>query len=593
MNEFDKKIYLDRNEHNYGPAPIVYDILRKVDKNLLGFYSREFDKGIKSSLSKFIGECFNIHEQNVLLGYGGEDLLKQVVHHYLTEGENNTLLIPQYSWWYYKQIAKEVNGITHEYPMIKGENSFIYDLDGMKKSYTLNKPKMVLIASPNNPTGNSISVNSLNEFIDFVDKNTIVVIDEAYAMYRSTDYSPIKELVDNYPNVIVIRTFSKYYGLPAVRIGFALVSENLRSIIESSTRYLGYNRISEKMAIAVIKEVDYYENIRIKLADDKKMFKNELEQLDGWKVFHSDANFILVEIPEIIKEELKDFLDSRNLIIKFMNEDSLFNHLRITLGTQEQNQMLVDSIKEYYDKKKTKAVILAAGMATRLHPLTLNIPKCLLEVDGKKILERSINNILASGITEIIIVTGFLNEMIENFVQDIYPKVKFTFIHNERYKETNNIYSLWLCMDQLESSRVLLMDSDIIFEPEIITRLFESKHENCLALNDHDLSDEEIKVIVDDQNRITELSKICSIPNATGESIGIELFDNRFISELKKELDLMILDEGLVNVFYELAFERLIQKGQVVLPVDTTDLFSMEIDTEEDYNIVNKTESIS
>jgi histidinol-phosphate aminotransferase len=589
MEKHDARLYLDRNEHNYGPAPIVYDILKSVDKDLLGFYSREFDKGIKSSLSKFIGECFDIPEKRVLLGYGGEDLLKQVVHGYLAGASNNTLLIPQYSWWYYKQIAGEVGGNTEEYPMQIGTDSFLYDLDGMKETYKKYNPKMVLIASPNNPTGNTISGKLLREFLEFVNKDTIVVIDEAYAMYQTTDYKPVKELVDSYPNLIVIRTFSKYYGLPAVRIGFALVSENLESIIQSSTRYLGYNRISEEMAIAVMKETDYYESISHKMAEDKLMFKTELEQIPGWKVYESNANFILVEIPEQVKNSLKRYLVDRNIIVKFMNEDGLHNHLRVTLGTQEQNRLLVDNIKAYYaESAKTKAVILAAGMASRLRPLTNDTPKCLLEVGGKKILQRSVDNIIANGITDIIVVTGYLKEMIESYLLENYPQVNFTFLHNEKYDCTNNIYSLWMCKEVLGSGKVLLLDSDIVFEEQIISRLMKSGYENCLALNDHELGEEEIKVIVDNQNQITEISKVCSISNSIGESIGIELFNQDFLKDLYAEMDQMILEEGLDNVFYELAFERIIQKGQAVSPVDTTDLFSMEIDTVEDYKEVSE-----
>lgn len=589
MEMKDENLYLDRNEHNYGPAPVVYDILKSVDKDLLGFYSREFDKGIKSSLSKYIGECFNIPENRVLLGYGGEDLLKQVVHGYLPKAENNTLLIPQYSWWYYKQIASEVGGSTYEYPMIQGEESYLYDLEGMKDAYTKYRPKIVLIASPNNPTGNSIPSEILKEFLDFVDKDTVVVIDEAYAMYKSTDFEPVQKLVDQYSNLIVIRTFSKYYGLPAVRIGFALVGEDLQDIIQSSTRYLGYNRISEQMAIAVMKEEKYYTSISEKMAADKLMFKNELEQIPGWKVYESDANFILVQLPDAIKANLKAYLLERNIIIKFMNEDGLYSHLRVTLGTQEQNRLLVDTIKEFYQKAlKTKAVILAAGIASRLRPLTDSTPKCLLEVGGKKILERSVDNIIANGITEIVVVTGYLNHMIEDYLKTNYPQVTFTFLHNEKYASTNNIYSLWMCKKVIGDDNILLLDSDIVFEEKIINRLLHSNYDNCLALNNHELGDEEIKVIVNEENEITEISKVCSIQDSIGESIGIELFNQSFLKDLYAEMDVMIEKEGLENVFYELAFERIIQKGQKVIPVDTTDLFSMEIDTVEDYNDVKE-----
>lgn len=344
-------ILLDRNENNYGPAPVVFDILKSIDKNLLGFYSREFDKGIKSSLSRYIGEVFEIPEKRVLLGYGGEDLLKQIVHCYLSDTENNTLLIPSHSWWYYRQIADEVGGQTYEYPLYESEDSFKYDIEGMKKSIDEKNPKILFIASPNNPTGNSMAQKDLREILDYVSKDCVVVIDEAYAMYRSTETSYVKDLLDKYPNLVLIRTFSKYYGLPALRIGFALVGENLNEFIGFSTRYLGFNRISEEIGIAVMQEKDYYEDVSKKMNEDKEMFKRELNVFDGWKVFNSDANFVLVKIPEDIKESLKKFLLERNMMIKFMNEELLNCHLRVTLGTQEQNRLLVSLIKEYYEQR--------------------------------------------------------------------------------------------------------------------------------------------------------------------------------------------------------------------------------------------------
>ncbi len=347
----DKEILLDRNEHNYGPAPVVFDILKSIDKDLLGFYSREFDKGIKSSLSRHIGEVFGIPEKRVLLGYGGEDLLKQVVHCYLADADNNTLLIPSHSWWYYRQIADEVGGQTFEYPLYEDEDTFKYDIDGMKKSIDEKNPKILFIASPNNPTGNSLAQKDLCEILEYVSDECVVVVDEAYAMYRSTDNSYVKDLIAKYPNLVIIRTFSKYYGLPALRIGFALVGEKLEEFIGFSTRYLGFNRISEEIGIAVMQEKTYYEEISRKMREDKEMFKKELNVLEGWKVFESDANFVLVKIPLDVKVSLKKYLVERNMIIKFMNEDLLNCHLRVTLGTQEQNRILVDLIKEFYAQK--------------------------------------------------------------------------------------------------------------------------------------------------------------------------------------------------------------------------------------------------
>jgi choline kinase len=230
-----------------------------------------------------------------------------------------------------------------------------------------------------------------------------------------------------------------------------------------------------------------------------------------------------------------------------------------------------------------KALILAAGTASRLRPLTENMPKCLLKIGDKCLLERTIDALLANNIHDLTIVTGFFCGQIEHFVSESFPQLHVDFIYNERYEYTNNIYSLWLAKASMRGDGFLLLDSDILFDKELVTILLNSSAPDSLALNRHPLGEEEIKVIVDSDNRVTEISKTCDIHAAIGESIGIEKISSSYAKALFDELDLMIGKENLENVFYEKAFERLIPKGKMFEIVDTTDIFSMEIDTLEDY----------
>jgi choline kinase len=161
--------------------------------------------------------------------------------------------------------------------------------------------------------------------------------------------------------------------------------------------------------------------------------------------------------------------------------------------------------------------------------------------------------------------------------------VDITFIYNERYEQTNNIYSLWLTRPYTEGQDVLLLDSDIVFDPQIVARLLDCGQADALALNRHELGEEEIKVIVDADNRVTEISKVCSIQQAVGESIGIERMSAAYTRALFAELQRMIEGEGLDNVFYERAFERLIPQGHSFYVLDTTELFSIELDTVSDF----------
>ena len=233
-----------------------------------------------------------------------------------------------------------------------------------------------------------------------------------------------------------------------------------------------------------------------------------------------------------------------------------------------------------------KAVILAAGTASRLRPLTASTPKCLLKVNGKTLLERTLDNFISNGITDFLIVTGYLQDMIRDFVAQNYPNLNVKFLCNKDYATTNNIYSLFLAEDFACGNDFILSDSDILFSKDIIAALLADKNPDVLAMNRHELGEEEIKIISDTDRNVLEISKVCSIENAVGESVGLEKMSANYSAALYKELHQMIDCEGLSNVFYEKAFERLIPQGFIFKYLDTTDFFSMEIDTVEDYERV-------
>jgi len=133
----------------------------------------------------------------------------------------------------------------------------------------------------------------------------------------------------------------------------------------------------------------------------------------------------------------------------------------------------------------------------------------------------------------------------------------------------------------------LLSDSDILFDPQIIPAVLKAEG-SALAVNRHELGEEEIKVIVDDNNHVVEISKVCSIEQAIGESVGFEKMTADYSAALFKELEQMIEGEGLIDIFYERAFERLIPQGHTFSVVDTTKFFSIELDTVEDFENAQK-----
>ena len=232
-------------------------------------------------------------------------------------------------------------------------------------------------------------------------------------------------------------------------------------------------------------------------------------------------------------------------------------------------------------------VILAAGMAKRLRPLTDNCPKCLLKVGERTLLQRTVDALTAAGITELVVVTGYRGEMIRSELSTQRSALNVHFIDNPDYEHNNNIFSLWLTRPYTDGREFLLMDSDILFDAQILPAVL-NEPGSVLALNRHKLGEEEIKVITDAEGNVKEISKVCSIEQAIGESVGIEKMTAEYSTALFCELEQMIEGEGLIDIFYERAFERLIPLGHTFRIVDTTRFFSIELDTVEDFENAQK-----
>lgn len=236
-----------------------------------------------------------------------------------------------------------------------------------------------------------------------------------------------------------------------------------------------------------------------------------------------------------------------------------------------------------------QAIILAAGIAKRLRPLTDDTPKCLLKLGNSNLLHKTVANVASNGVQDFIIVTGYRENMIKDYLKTNFPGLNFTFLTNPDYENNNNSYSLWMTKDYVKGE-ILLLDSDILFDKYIIDKLLNAGHENCLAVNfTHELDEEQIKVKLNERNKILDIGKEVPIAESAGESIGIELFSPYFMKGLFAILDRKILKENNVNEFYEKSFQELIeQKNQnnrnSIFAVNVSEFECMEIDTIQDYN---------
>ena len=336
--------FLDRNEFNFEPSQKVVEAIKSFDPKTLCFYTRIYDEGKKSVISVRLSEIYGVPEEQVLLTYGGEDMLKNAIHYFLMLDDNKRILIPEFSWWYYNRVASECGGSFEMYPLHEKDDTFAYDIDEVIEYTNRVHPRMLLLASPNNPTGNCLTPEEIGRIMENIPSDTMVLIDEAYASFITSDTDYIAPLVNKYRNLIISRTLSKFYGLPGLRCGFGFIGAGHDHFVSYINKYLGYNRFSEAVALAALDSDEHYRQVADDMEWGRQLYKKALGDKPGFKVYKSVANFILIKYPVEIKEALQKALADQNYKIKFMSDKGLEECVRITLGRKEQTQVVVDTI---------------------------------------------------------------------------------------------------------------------------------------------------------------------------------------------------------------------------------------------------------
>ena len=234
------------------------------------------------------------------------------------------------------------------------------------------------------------------------------------------------------------------------------------------------------------------------------------------------------------------------------------------------------------------AVILAAGIGSRLSPLTDNCPKSLLSVGGSIILERMIRNCLSCGMSQFVLVLGHRADEIKRFVDKTFRGIRVTYVISDRYRDTNTGYSLMLASSAIGTAEFVKFDADVVFDVKILRQLVDSDQSNVLCIDRNiALEDEEVKVITDDQMQVLEVGKSVDPKLALGESIGIEKISAKTGPLLFAELTQMMESHAHLQDYYEAAYARLVDKGTIFHALDMTGLNWTEIDTAEDFAAAN------
>ena len=231
-----------------------------------------------------------------------------------------------------------------------------------------------------------------------------------------------------------------------------------------------------------------------------------------------------------------------------------------------------------------KAIILAAGIGSRLRPLTDTSHKCLLPVGNRAMLDRMLESIAKIGIREILIVTGHRADDIKAFVAATYPLLSITFVHNDRYLDTNTGYSLLLAKKFAGGDSFVKFDADVVFEPRVLEKLVTSEHETCLCIDKNiHLDKEEVKVITDENDKVIAVGKKLDPHQSRGESIGIEKISAEAGTVLFEELETLMRAESNWQEYYDDSYTTLVHRGIPFHAVDITGLKWVETDSHDDY----------
>jgi len=232
-----------------------------------------------------------------------------------------------------------------------------------------------------------------------------------------------------------------------------------------------------------------------------------------------------------------------------------------------------------------KALILAAGVSRRLYPQTYNTPKCLLEVGGKPIINYQLEALSELGINDITMIIGYHREMLVESVEKNFPEINFKFIVNHHYFETNTAYSVYVGKEAL-SDQHLLMNADVVYPKELLSKLYHSSFENVLAVDIKSCGREEVKVIDGGQNKISAIGKDLIEDHCLGEFIGVAKFSPEFMNEFVNALG-QLIEAGGKNDYFEAGIEQLLEK-QLVHYVDVSEYPCLEIDFIEDLELARK-----
>ena len=329
-------VKLASNENPMGCSPQV--TLAVTEQ--LGQLSR-YPDGNGYYLKQALADFNDVNVEQITLGNGSDDLLDILARSFV--GIDDAIVYSQYAFVVYSMLAKMQGAMDIEVPA----HRFGHDLKAMSQAVQDNSnTKVVFIANPNNPTGTQLGHKELHQFVASVPSSVLVVLDEAYIEYSPESNN--RALLDEFDNVVIVRTFSKAYGLAGLRVGYALSSVPVADLLNRIRQPFNVSRIGLAAAAAALADQDFIEKTRLTNDEQMRWLEKQFDAL-GLGFVKSHANFIMVEVQvemeDISAASIHQALLEQGVIVRPLTAYGLPNWLRITVGMAEENLRLIDTLR--------------------------------------------------------------------------------------------------------------------------------------------------------------------------------------------------------------------------------------------------------
>jgi histidinol-phosphate aminotransferase len=339
--DVDKVFKLSSNETPLGPSPKAI-----AAYNAAGRHLEDYPDGESGDLREAIGKRFGLDPARIVCGAGSDDLLNLIARAYLADGDE--AIHTTHGFLVYP-IATLGTGAK---PVVAAENNFTADIDTILKLVTP-KTKIVFLANPNNPTGTYVPFDEVKRLRRELPPQVLLVLDAAYAEYVSrNDYESGIELVATTDNTVMCRTFSKIYGLAALRLGWMYGPEHVIDAINRIRGPFNVNAPAIAAGVAAMEDTAHIDKAREYNEKWVGWLIAEVGKL-GLKVTPSVANFVLIHFPQEkgkTAAEANAFLMKRGLILRQVAAYKLPNALRMTVGSEEANRLAVKALAEFLGK---------------------------------------------------------------------------------------------------------------------------------------------------------------------------------------------------------------------------------------------------